>query len=140
MALLRNDPTLAAGAVEEFLRFESPVAGVARLVLESVDIGERTIRRGRVLMLMLGSANRDERQFADPDRLDITRSAPNPHLSFGGGIHHCMGAALARVEATVVFQRLMTRTASFEAAAPPQREETRRFRGYSTVPVAVTPR
>ena len=137
LALLRKDPSLAATAVEEFLRYESPVAGVARLVLQSVEIGERTIRRGRVLLLMLGSANRDEREFADPDRLDITR-APNPHVSFGGGIHHCMGAALARLEATVVFQRLVTRTGSFDLSAPPQREPTGRFRGYASVPVAVT--
>ncbi|MEV5693450.1 cytochrome P450 [Micromonospora globbae] len=136
LALLRTDPTLVPRAVEEFLRYDAPIQGVARLVREDLDIGDRTIRAGRVLILLLGSANHDPEQFAEPDRLDVTRD-PNPHLSFGGGIHHCLGAYLARVEAQVTVETLLRRFPTLAPGGPARRQTGGTLRSYASVPVAV---
>jgi cytochrome P450 len=136
LARLRADPTLVPAAVEEFLRYDAPIQGTARLVLQPVQVGDRTVRPGRVLVLLLGSANRDGRQFTEPDRLDVGRD-PNPHVSFGGGLHHCMGAALARVEGEVAFRRLLDTFALLEPAGPARRRTNTTFRAYASVPVTV---
>jgi cytochrome P450 len=133
---LRADPSLVPTAVEEFLRYDAPTQLTGRIVLEPLDIGGRTIRQGRVLLLLLGSANRDERRFAEPDDLDVARD-PNPHLSFGGGIHYCVGAALARAEAAAVFDRLIRRLALWEPAGDAEREMSATLRAYERVPVTV---
>lgn len=135
---LRADPSLVPSAVEEFLRFEAPIQGTARLVREPVRIGSRTIRAGRVLVLMLGSANHDEAVHPDPARLDVGRT-PNQHVTFGGGGHLCLGAFLARTEAQVVFEWMLRRTATIEPAGPAVRERDTPFRAYATVPLALTP-
>lgn len=136
--LLRERPDLVPRAVEEFLRYDAPIQGTARLVKEPVQVGGRTVRAGRVLVMLLGSANRDEEAFADPDRLDVTRD-PNPHVSFGGGIHHCMGAALGRVEAEVAFRRLLAACAKITPAGPARRRTETTFRAYASVPLSVRP-
>ncbi|MEV4824407.1 cytochrome P450 [Micromonospora sp. NPDC049274] len=138
LALLRADPTLTPRAVEEFLRYDAPIQGVARLAREDLDVGGRTIRAGRVLILLLGSANRDPDQFSAPDRLDITR-AENPHLAFGGGIHHCLGGYLARVEAQVAFETLLRTFGTLTPAGPAHRQTDGTLRSYASVPVAVRP-
>ncbi|MEU6720237.1 cytochrome P450 [Nonomuraea sp. NPDC046802] len=135
LGLLRADPGLVPRAVEEFLRYDSPIQGVARMVREPLEVGGRTIRAGRVLILLLGSANRDQERFDDPDSLLVTRD-PNPHVAFGGGTHLCLGAALARVEADVVFRSLLRRFRVLAPAAPPTRR-TGTFRAYESIPVAV---
>ncbi len=132
--LLRKAPDLVPSAVEEFLRFDAPIQAVARLVREPMSLHGHTFRPGRLLVLLLGSANRDERVFADPDRLDVTRS-PNPHVSFGGGAHFCLGAALARLEGRVVFDRLARRCRGLVPAGTPQRRRTTSFRSLSRLPV-----
>ncbi|MFI2410436.1 cytochrome P450 [Streptomyces sp. NPDC018947] len=114
---LRAEPDIVATALEEFMRYDAPIQATSRLVLEPVEIAGRTVRAGRVVVLLLGSANRDASVFEDPDRLDLTRS-PNPHVSFGGGVHLCLGAALARVEGAVVFRRLLARFSDIGAAGP----------------------
>ena len=134
--MLLANPDLAPSAVEEFLRYDSPIPFVQRLTLEPVEIGGRVIKAPRAVMLMLACANRDEEAFEDPDRLDITRS-PNPHVAFGGGIHHCLGAQLARVEGDVVFRRLAERFATFEPAGDPVRRVSS-IRSFATVPAKVT--
>jgi cytochrome P450 len=133
---LRADPSLVPAAVEEFLRYDAPTQLTGRIVLEPLEIGGRTIRQGRVLLLLLGSANRDGRRFAEPDTLDVARD-PNPHLSFGGGIHYCVGAALARAEAAAVFGRLVRRLAVWEPAGEAEREMSATLRAYERVPVRV---
>jgi cytochrome P450 len=135
---LRADPALLPGAVEEFLRYDSPVHSVVRLVREPIEVAGRTIRAGRVVHLFLASANHDERQFERPEELDITRS-PNPHVSFGGGMHYCMGSALARLQAVVAFERILRRFAVFEPAGDPVQRNNRVFRAYASIPVAVRP-
>jgi cytochrome P450 len=130
---LRADPSLAPSAVEEFLRFDAPIQGTARLVRETIEVGGRTIRKGRVAILMLGSANHDEREFVDPERFDITRTH-NPHLTFGGGGHYCLGAFLARMEGGIVFDRL-ARLDRIHADGAPIRQTDTPFRGFRSVPV-----
>ena len=138
LSRLRADPSLVPSAVEEFLRFEAPIQGTARLVREPVEIGSRTIRAGRVLVLMLGSANHDEAVHDDPERLDIGRT-PNRHVTFGGGGHLCLGAFLARAEAQVVLEWMLRRTAKVESAGAAVREKDTPFRAYATVPLSLTP-
>jgi cytochrome P450 len=133
-ALLWSEPTLAASALEEFLRYDAPVRFAPRVSLEDVEIAGEVIPTGRFLQLQIGSANRDERVFNEPDRVDITRT-PNPHVAFGGGVHHCLGAMLARVEGEVVFRRLAERLGGLEPAGEPIRTSTGGIFGYSSVPV-----
>ncbi|MET8307415.1 cytochrome P450 [Micromonospora sp. NPDC005173] len=135
---LRDDPALAATAAEEFVRFDAPIQYTARLALEPIPVGDRVIRPGRSVFLLLGCANHDEDVFADPGRVDIGRH-PNPHVGFGGGVRGCLGAALARIEGAVVFDRLARRLAGIDLAAEPVREPNALFRSYESIPLAVTP-
>ena len=100
---------LIAGAIEELLRFESPVQWTSRQAKEDVEVGGVRIATGESVLISLGAANRDPRQFPDPDRLDITRKDAHRHLAFSGGIHFCLGAALSRVEAQVGIATLIRR-------------------------------
>jgi len=135
---LRADRSLLPSAVEEIARWDAPIQSMARLVQEPVDVGGRTVRPGRALLLLIGSANHDERVFDRPDRFDVGRR-PNPHVSFGGGAHHCLGVHLARQEGEVVFGALADRFATIEAAGPPVRRLHPNLRGYDTVPLRVSP-
>jgi cytochrome P450 len=135
---VRDDPSLAAPAAEEALRYDAPIQIRARFVVEPMEVAGRLIRPGRVLHLLIGSANRDERRFARPERFDVTRF-PNPHLSFGGGIHHCLGAALAKLEGRVALEALLGRFAVLEPAGEPVPRSDGGFRGFAAVPVAGRP-
>ncbi len=108
MAKLQAEPALIKTAVEEFLRYDGSVQITARVALEDIEIGGKTIRKNQQALLLLGAANRDPAHFSDPDRLDITRQE-NPHLTFGHGIHHCLGAPLARVEAQIAINSILHR-------------------------------
>jgi cytochrome P450 len=109
-ALLRSDPALVGNAVEELLRYDSPVQASRRITVEPVTVGGVTIPAGAFVMASLGSANRDER-FWGPDaaELDLRRENARQHVSFGAGPHHCLGASLARLEACIAFERLTAR-------------------------------
>jgi cytochrome P450 len=133
---LRADPSLVTGAVEEILRFEAPIQVTMRSPVEPITVAGRAIRPGRVLYLLLGAANRDPRRFTDPDRFDLGRD-PNPHVSFGAGAYHCLGAALARAEGAGVLRRLLRHCAVLESAGEPRRGTRFNFRTYEHVPVAV---
>jgi cytochrome P450 len=136
LARLREDRSLVSSAVEEFLRWDAPIQSRLRLVLDPIEVHGRTIRPGRALLLLLGSANHDERVFPDAGRLDVGRT-PNPHVSFGGGFHHCLGAALARAEGVVVFERLLARFGRLEPGGQAARETESPFRTFSRIPIAV---
>jgi cytochrome P450 len=109
VAALRADPSLLPGAVEEFLRFDSPInISTVRVTTENVRVGAVEIPANQLVMIALLGANHDDEQFDDPDRLDITRT-PNKHLAFGHGIHYCLGAPLARLEGQIAFERLLAK-------------------------------
>lgn len=114
-ARLRAEPGLLPSAVEEFLRYDSSVQGAVRFARETVEIRGRTIEQGSTLLLLLGAANRDPAQFPEPDALDVARS-PNRHLSFGRGVHFCLGAPLARIEGDVAFRALLDRFTELRVA------------------------
>jgi cytochrome P450 len=109
LARLRGDPSLWPGAIAEMLRFEAPVQrSTFRLTTSPIELGGEMLPAGAQVTALIGAANRDPAVFADPDRFDITRR-PNQHLSFGAGPHHCLGAALGRLEARIGFTRLLER-------------------------------
>jgi cytochrome P450 len=103
-------------AIEEVLRFRSPLQWVMRTPAKEVALNGQVIPAGKLVLAMLGSANRDERHFPEPDRFDIRR-APNSHLAFGHGIHGCLGAALSRLESKIALTDLLARFVEFEMAS-----------------------
>jgi cytochrome P450 PksS len=137
---LRDDPSLIRPAVEELLRFGSPVeAATERFAREDVTIAGVTIPRGEMVLAVIASANRDERQFANPDKLDITRE-PNRHLAFGLGAHFCLGAALARMEGQIAIGTLLRRAPGLRLAVEPGALRWRPglvLRGLKALPVSV---
>jgi pimeloyl-[acyl-carrier protein] synthase len=134
-ASLRADPTLAGSAVEELLRYDSPVQFTSRHALADLDIGGVRVRAGQTVVAVLGAANRDPAQFPDPDRLDLAR-APNRHIAFGGGIHFCLGAPLARMEARIAIPALLARLPGLALGPrPPARRDTVTLRGLASLPV-----
>ncbi|MEV6798326.1 cytochrome P450 [Micromonospora rifamycinica] len=138
LARLRAGEVDTATAVEEMLRYEAPIQVTMRSPLEPVEVAGRVVRPGRVLYLLVGSANRDPGQFPEPDRFDVGRR-PNQHLSFGAGVYHCLGAALARAEGVAVFDRLLRRTSAIEFDGEPERRPRFNFRTYDRVPLVVRP-
>jgi hypothetical protein len=108
LARLRQDPSLIESAVEELLRYDSPVQRVSRITNDDVVVGDRQIPNGSLVLALLGAANRDPTLFAEPERLDVTRQ-DNRHLAFGWGIHFCLGAPLARLEGQIAIGTLVQR-------------------------------
>ena len=118
LALLRDDPTLIPSAVEEMLRWATPVKNMNRTATRDVELCGQQIREGDRMLLLYPSANRDEAVFTDPYRFDVRRD-PNPHVAFGAyGRHHCLGAPLARLELRVLFEELLARFADIELVDP----------------------
>ena len=138
LAALRADPALGRTAAEEMLRWATPVHHFRRTAAEDVELGNRTIAAGDKVTTWFTSGNRDEQHFTDPDRFDITRH-PNVHLSFGpGGIHHCLGAHLARLEIRITFEELLARNVEIELTGPAERLRSNFFNGIKRMPVRVT--
>jgi len=115
LARLRAEPGLVDNAIEELLRFDSPVQFAPRVALETTELESVTLEKEMPIMIALGAANHDPRRYDRPDDLDVARADPRP-LSFGGGAHYCVGAALARLEAKHAFAALISRTRSIELA------------------------
>ena len=107
--LLRENPDLIAGAMDELMRYDSPHHYLPRVVAEDFELHGTTLRSGQTAIIVMGAANRDEAKFPEPDRLDVTRPNKREHLSLAFGAHHCLGAALARLEGDVVFSTLLRR-------------------------------
>ena len=136
LALLRQAPELLPDAVDELLRFDSPVQFSQRIAMQDLNLLGHKIRKGDEIMLILGAANRDPAAFAEPHRLDIRRDARR-HVAFGGGIHHCLGAALARLEGLVAFKALLEAFPKMELAAPPTHRPTLTLRGLEMLLIAL---
>jgi len=135
---LVSEPALTAGAVEELLRFDSPVQMTRRITLTDVELRGHTIPKGSFCVLMLASANRDRARFGDDaDRLDVSRSDAHQHLSFGGGVHYCLGAALARLEGEVAIGSLFRRFPGLERNAEHAWNGRINLRGLERLPVAL---
>jgi cytochrome P450 len=134
LAALRADPGLVPTAVEELLRYDTPAPMFERWVLEEIELHGVTIPRGQELALLFASANRDAARFADPDGLVLDRS-PNPHLSFGAGIHYCLGAPLARLELAILFRAILERMPTLEVVAEPAWKPRFILRGLQALPV-----
>jgi len=140
-ARLIAEPSGVPLAVEEFLRWVTPIINMARTTTRDVELRGRTVPAGEQVLLMYASANRDERVFEHPDRFDAAR-APNPHVSFGFGTHFCLGASLARLEIRVMLEEVLERLPDMELVeprAPVARTPSSFIRGIPTMPVTFTP-
>jgi cytochrome P450 len=135
-AELKADPAAAGAAVEEIIRYDAPIQHISRFAAARIDLDGVVIRPGRVVHLLLGSANRDSRVFMAPGRIDIRRS-PNPHVSFGAGIHSCLGASLGRLEAVTVVDTILERCEAFVPDGEFIRRRLQVFRSYERIPVSV---
>lgn len=131
---LAADPALLGGAIEEFLRYESPVQALARTVTRPVELHGEHLAPGDKVLLLFGSANRDEREFDDADLFDVLRR-PSRHLAFGHGVHYCLGASLARLEARVAYEELLAQIPDYELAGEPSQLRSGVVRGLATLPV-----
>ena len=132
-ALLIGDPSLLPRAVEECLRFESPLQFHARKTTRDVQLHHSWIPADEWILLLFGSANRDERRFSDPDQFDILREVTR-HLAFGDGIHHCVGAPLARLEARIALGLVLERAPNYELLGKPSQYESHFIRGITRLP------
>jgi cytochrome P450 len=124
------DPSLIPAAVEEMVRYEAPVQGLARVATADITLHGQTIPAGSAVWLAYAAANRDERRFPDPDELDLFREQRR-HVGFGEGIHHCIGAPLARLESRVALEEFFARFDEYEIVEPSERLHQHTTRGWS---------
>ena len=137
-ALLRSNPDLIGNAVEEFLRYDSPIHQTRRITLAPYLIGDMEIPAGAMMIACLGAANRDERMFGpDADMLRLDREQARQHVSFGAGAHHCLGSALGRLEGRVAISRLVTRFPRLALSGPVRWNGRINLRGATEIPVSV---
>jgi cholest-4-en-3-one 26-monooxygenase len=137
LTALRADPSLIPGAVEEVLRWTSPVGFFPRFPTAQAELGGRTIQPGEPVMLFYPSANRDESVFKDPDTFDVRRD-PNPQVAFGFGAHYCLGASLARLELRVALEEWLHRVGAVELAGDPTYVRSLFLRGAKHLPITLT--
>lgn len=137
LATLREDPGLWPGAVEEVLRLDSPVQMTSRNALCELELAGHRLAPGETVALLLGGANRDPNVFPDPGRFDVTRANAKEHLSFSSGIHACLGANLARMEATIALQALFERFPDLRLDGPPTPRGLATLHGFRHIPVTI---
>lgn len=133
---LRDEPSLDKAALEELLRYDSPVQFSMRITMDELEIGSTTFAPGSTVLCIIGAANRDPAAFAEPDRLDLGRTE-NRHLAFGGGAHFCLGAPLARLEGRIAITSLVRRFPELALAGEPAARDTFTLRGLSKLPVSL---
>jgi cytochrome P450 len=139
-ARIRAEPALLPPAIEEVLRYRSPLQWIMRTPRRDVDLHGQLIPAGKLVLPMIGSANRDPRQFPQAERFDILR-APNPHIAFGHGIHSCLGAPLARLEARIALSDLLARlkNLALASAEPWQPRQALNVHGPAHLPIRFEP-
>jgi cholest-4-en-3-one 26-monooxygenase len=133
---LRRDPALLPQAIEEILRWVSPVMQFRRTAMRDTKLGDQAIRKGDKVVMYYGAANRDAEVFADPEVFDITRK-PNPHLAFGVGTHFCMGSHIARLEMRVTLEEFLRRYPNVSLAGAPERLQSNFISGIKRLPVSL---
>ena len=140
LARLRTAPHLLPAAIEEVLRYRSPLQWIMRMPRRDTEMHGELIPAGQLVLAMVGSANRDPKQFREPEKFDITRN-PNPHIAFGHGIHSCLGAALARMESRIALSELLARLKSLELASqePWQPRKALHVHGPTRLPIRFEP-
>jgi cytochrome P450 len=136
--VLRENPNLIRGAFEEVLRFEAPVQSFFRTTTREVEVGGVRLGDGEKVLLLFAAANRDPRRWERPDTFDVTRRAAG-HMTFGTGIHGCVGQAVARLETEAILTALARRVASFELMGEPERRLNNTLRGFDRIPLRVVP-
>jgi cytochrome P450 len=137
-SVLRENPNLIRGAFEEVLRFEAPVQSFFRTTTRDVEVGGVRLADGQKVLLLFAAANRDPRRWDNPDTFDVTRRAAG-HMTFGTGIHGCVGQAVARLETEAILTALAKRVASFELTGEPERRLNNTLRGFDRMPLRVVP-
>lgn len=135
--LLRADPSLAANAAQEIIRWQSPVTHMRRTALADTDVGGQTIREGEKVIMWYISANRDEAVFPDAERFDVTRANARRHVAFGHGIHRCVGARLAEIQIATVIEEIAKRGICVVPAAAPSRLPSPFLHGFTAMPVRI---
>jgi pimeloyl-[acyl-carrier protein] synthase len=141
LALLRQNPALMPGLIEETLRYQAPFQFTFRMARHDFDLYGQPVRKGQIVVFPFGASNRDPEVFERPDEFDLTREK-NPHLTFSYGLHHCIGANTARLEASVAFSRLLARFENIEPlfdTENPEWHPVYRFRGLRTLPIRFLP-
>jgi cytochrome P450 len=137
---LRADPSLIPAMVSETIRWQTPLAHMARTATEDHEIGGKTIRKGDRVAMWYVSGNRDPDAVADPDSYIIDRERPRHHMSFGFGIHRCVGNRLAELQLTIIWEEIMKRFPTIELAGEPSRTHSIFVKGYETMPVVIPAR
>jgi hypothetical protein len=136
--ILRENPNLIRGAFEEVLRFEAPVQTFFRTTTRDIDVGGVRLGNGEKVLLFLAAANRDPRRWDKPDTFDVRRRAAG-HMTFGTGIHGCVGQAVARLESEAIFAALVRRVTAFELTGEPELRLNNTLRGLDTLPLRIAP-
>lgn len=136
---LKANPTLIPNMVSEIIRWQTPLAYMRRIAKQDVELGGRTIKKGDRVVMWYASGNRDERKFTDPDQFIIDRSGARNHLSFGYGVHRCMGNRLAELQLRILWEELLKRFENIEVVGEPERVQSNFVRGYSEMMVKLTP-
>jgi cytochrome P450 len=139
LQVLNDEPSLWANAVDEILRFDSPVQNTARYAGGDTEVCGVSIPKSAFVSVLIGGANRDPKVFSDPNRFDVRRPNAREHLSFSAGVHYCLGAALARAEGRIGLQVLFERYPELALAGTPTRRRTRTLRGFQSLPVRTRP-
>jgi cytochrome P450 len=138
LARVREEPALLPSAIEEVLRYRTPIQAVFRLTTRDREVSGGSIPAGALVLALIGAANRDPRKFTEPDRFDVARD-PNPHIAFGHGIHFCLGAALARLEARIALGDLLAGMKRFELAGQWEPRRAFHVHGPSSLPMRFDP-
>ena len=136
---LKANPALIPNMVSEIIRWQTPLAYMRRIAKQDVELGGRTIKKGDRVVMWYASGNRDERKFTDPDQFLIDRSGARNHLSFGYGVHRCMGNRLAELQLRILWEDLLKRFENIEVVGEPERVQSNFVRGYSEMMVKLTP-
>ena len=139
-AKLKVKPELIPNMVSEIIRWQTPLANMRRVATQDVELRGQTIKKGDRVLMWYASGNRDERKFDNPDDLIIDRKGARNHLSFGYGIHRCMGNRLAELQLRILWEELLNRFDSIEVVGEPERVQSNFVRGYSKLMVKLTPK